>query len=616
PIVENAIIPTAGKKVLGPNVPRKMQRPVVPETAPEPERQMSAVEEVRAKGARTVRAIQELFPKAELSREEARTLRNAAFPDDAAKFAEQDAAAPTWEETDETPPSVYEHPHDSNEPQPLSEAEQTGEQAELASLYAKPQGPEQPPPTPVKEGSEIPDWAKPQLPPEPAPKQKPVVPETPAEDRETAVQTVRRNNARTIRQIQELFPKAQMTREQARGLRDAAFPPEAQPEAASAKTANPPPSPEPNPSAKSAPAPNATLTNSGKAPQKPENAETGREVTHSMGGGAARRSAAPAPATPSTAPTSARAPLEPRRVSELVQAVNSIRANVAPQTVGPHARYVGNVLRHLTAKFANEMLRAEHALSEFRADFDRTPLAKDYKYDPAQPLPRNLAFIDAYEGGDLRHLSPREREAAAVFRQQNRDWLDRIHALGTGALQRFIENYFPHMWDNPEKAKQVFAAVLSKRPLEGPKSFLKQRVHQLTREGLAAGLKPVHDNPVDLWLLKKREVERYILAHQFINEMKQAGLLKFVHAFQKSPDGYTKVNDRAFEVYGPPVVKVKEAFDAGMREATLQVLRDLGVPHERLARLGGQRWGYARYQEGVPGTERIVTKFGGPPDVF
>lgn len=291
--------------------------------------------------------------------------------------------------------------------------------------------------------------------------------------------------------------------------------------------------------------------------------------------------------------------------------VQRFLANTAPQTVNADARTVGNILRHLNAKFANEMLRADAQLKTFRADFDRSPVPRKWKFDPAQPLPRNFAFIDAYEGGNIAGLPAKEQEAARMFKAQNLQWLRRIQRLGTGALENFYENYFPHLWNDPVKAKAVFAKMLAKRPLEGAKTFLKQRTHQLFVEGLKAGLVPVHDNPVDMWLLKKREVERYILAHTFIEQTKAAGLLKFVHAFAKAPDGYSRINDHVFTQWGPPTVTIKEAFDAQIRARTLDMLAKFGVPHERLAKIGGKRWGYAQYNPGMPETERVVSKFGG-----
>lgn len=295
----------------------------------------------------------------------------------------------------------------------------------------------------------------------------------------------------------------------------------------------------------------------------------------------------------------------------VAQDLARLRGAVAPQTAGGPARFAGNLLRELTARSANEMARADRSLRPFRNDFDRTIVPKDWKYDPAAPLPRNLAFIDAYESGNTGALSAGEQKAAAEFHRLNQADLDRVHALGTGALQTFYQNYFPHIWDDPKRAASVFGKLLSKSPIEGPKSFLKKRTFSLFKEGLAAGLKPVHDNPVDLWLLKKREVERYILGQSFVKEMRKAGQMQFKYVFNKLPDGWAVVNDRAFQVYGPPTVPVKEAFDAGMRQATLNVLGSLGVPAERVARLG-REWGQEVHTAGTVGQERIKTKFGGP----
>ncbi len=42
------------------------------------------------------------------------------------------------------------------------------------------------------------------------------------------------------------------------------------------------------------------------------------------------------------------------------------------------------------------------------------------------------------------------------------------------------------------------------------------------------------ENPVDLVLLKCKEMERYTLAHRFLNEMKEIGLAKYVPAAGKT----------------------------------------------------------------------------------
>ena len=127
--------------------------------------------------------------------------------------------------------------------------------------------------------------------------------------------------------------------------------------------------------------------------------------------------------------------------NELLKEWQSLKSTVAPQTLGQPARFAANLLRELNAKMANEMARADVALKGFRRTFDRSPVPKKWRYDPTLPLPRNYAFIDAYEGGNAATLGPKEAQLAAEFRKQNDEWIDRVHKLGTGALQTLVENY-------------------------------------------------------------------------------------------------------------------------------------------------------------------------------
>jgi len=59
----------------------------------------------------------------------------------------------------------------------------------------------------------------------------------------------------------------------------------------------------------------------------------------------------------------------------------------------------------------------------------------------------------------------------------------------------FLENFFPHFWEKPEDMQKFMASVASKRPFEGSKSFLKQRVFSTIQEGMELGYKPVSTNP-------------------------------------------------------------------------------------------------------------------------
>jgi hypothetical protein len=222
-------------------------------------------------------------------------------------------------------------------------------------------------------------------------------------------------------------------------------------------------------------------------------------------------------------------------VSETADAVRSL---VAPPSRGAEAKATSRIVRANASDMARTYDIAEQSLKG----------AKDFfsKQTPED----NYAFIDRVEKG-IAQPDPNQQAFADTFRTMLDERRQAVQDLGTGKLEDFIDNYFPHIWDDPVKAKAVFG----KRPLEGSKSFLKQRSLPTTADGLAAGLKPVSDNPVDLALLKVREMDRYVMAHQVMGEMKEQGILKYVRASEKLPEGYTFIDDRVATVYGGPDAK-------------------------------------------------------------
>jgi hypothetical protein len=80
-LADVSTIPSTGPTFAG--IPEtaipKEAKPVVPETPPEAEKGISVVDEIRNNGAKTIADIQRLYPQAQLTREAARTLRNAAW---------------------------------------------------------------------------------------------------------------------------------------------------------------------------------------------------------------------------------------------------------------------------------------------------------------------------------------------------------------------------------------------------------------------------------------------------------------------------------------------------------------------------------------------------------
>jgi predicted kinase len=225
--------------------------------------------------------------------------------------------------------------------------------------------------------------------------------------------------------------------------------------------------------------------------------------------------------------------VDPVQVAENVgssKTVDAFREVFAPANRTANAAKTGNIVREQAADVARRHEVAREQLKDFARVFDKMPLEK--RYD----------FIVRMEEGREQETAP--LTAAALKMRELLDTVrDEIRGLGTGKLENFITNYFPHIWKDPREAETAFSKWFGKRPLEGPKDFLKKREIPTTAEGLAMGLEPVSDNPVDLVLLKLREMNRYLLGQRILGEMKDAGLARLVPHEERGPVGFTRIND-------------------------------------------------------------------------
>lgn len=305
----------------------------------------------------------------------------------------------------------------------------------------------------------------------------------------------------------------------------------------------------------------------------------------------------PRPAAPK--PPMSQAPEEV--ASRLKEAGEEIRNIVDPSKAAPLA---AQITRETLGKMARSYDIAEATLADAKQFFD------------SQPQEANLAFIDKLERG-LPQAKPTDEAIAKNLRTLLDNKRKEIQALGTGKMQSFIENYFPHIWDQGEKQVGQAAMKGAKRPFEGSKSFMKKRSIEFTKDGIEMGLTPVSYNPVDLALLKIREMDKYLMAHRTIEEYKKNGLAKYVKVGGETPEGWTKIDDRISTVFKSPMVAVQEAFDEKVMNDLNAVAKSLGIDLERSERhkAEGQRfkdaWGLSMSQEpSKPG--KIWTKFAGP----
>lgn len=241
---------------------------------------------------------------------------------------------------------------------------------------------------------------------------------------------------------------------------------------------------------------------------------------------------------------------------------------------GDRTKLAALILRNRLAELARDSDRAEAALAVARKFFEKAgdkagrKFILDYFSDENVPLPTlGNAELDGI---------------ARVLRNLLDGRRDEVQALGKGKLAKYYTNYFPRIWKDWRKAEGIMASFYGRRPLEGGKSFLKQRKHPTIQSALDAGLEPVTWNPIDLVLLKIREMDRYAMAHRVLEAWKEAGLAQFIDARAgKAPGGWEKIQDQIGTVYGPSIQNITEYPNAGLWSGLTQVADALGITHER-----------------------------------
>lgn len=235
----------------------------------------------------------------------------------------------------------------------------------------------------------------------------------------------------------------------------------------------------------------------------------------------------------------------------------------------------GLIIRQYNGKLARDTAQASHDLEQFRGLVNR--------------LPENarFGFMDAIEHSQTQ-TSGELQQVANKLRSLLDERKAKIRSLGKGYLRRAIEGYFPHIWKDPKKAQTVMEALQeqmargqSKRPLRGSGAFLKQRTVDTIMQGRARGLELVSTDPLELTLIKLREMDRFYYGTLMADTIKKTGLAKFVRYNARAPIGWKALDDRVFLARLPPAVAEHfAAYDPVIRRGLAALAKKLNITIE------------------------------------
>lgn len=154
------------------------------------------------------------------------------------------------------------------------------------------------------------------------------------------------------------------------------------------------------------------------------------------------------------------------------------------------------------------------------------------------PIEHQRAIIHAIESassGGIKALPEKYRAAAQGIRNVALRYRHRIgEVLSTDRKggPNFIEDYYARQWK--QSPSEVRAAISR----QGSGRNLKARRIPTYEDGLAAGLTPVHENPLDGMTAYAQNMSRFLATHDLQNRLRAEGLAKWV---TKIPDGWRKL---------------------------------------------------------------------------
>ncbi len=229
---------------------------------------------------------------------------------------------------------------------------------------------------------------------------------------------------------------------------------------------------------------------------------------------------------------------------------DDLKELLAPATRGEQAGVGAGAMRENLAAMVRKRQIAEKVLEAGRDHFEKWIVNEK---DPTVRQAKFLQVTDAIEEGKIDTL-PKELQPIAESIRKLTD--ERTQQLkDKGILSSFIENYFGHLWKKPGSTmtpEEIGQMMAARRPLEGTEGFKRKRSIPTYREGIEThGLEPQNWNPVELALTKLHEMDRAIMAHDVVEELKANNLWQFVRLGGDVPEGWRRIEDKVATMFAP-----------------------------------------------------------------
>lgn len=200
----------------------------------------------------------------------------------------------------------------------------------------------------------------------------------------------------------------------------------------------------------------------------------------------------------------------------------------SPDTVSSLGEAAGGQIRAETGRAAQATAQTAHELEGFRKQINQLD------------APSRFELINYVEGrsAGAQLRDPRLQQVADTMRTAFEERRTALQAMPQTSQATFIQDYFPHLWQDPKAAANFVKGFGTK---EGSGRNLKARSIPTVADGIAVGLKPVTTDPIAATLKYVENMDRFIATNRVFDTAVNVGAVK-KYARGKQPDGWVEVN--------------------------------------------------------------------------
>lgn len=178
------------------------------------------------------------------------------------------------------------------------------------------------------------------------------------------------------------------------------------------------------------------------------------------------------------------------------------------------------------AKGAEGIIREQRGLAERSTEQGKAKLDPYYEYLSSMPEPAQLQFMNRVEtfNKNVKLADPKAEKAAGQLRDIYQGVRNDLEKDPNFDKMGFVEDYYPHMWQDPAKAQTFIRDWISKT---GSARSTQKRSIPTIEDGLKAGLKLKSTNPAETTLQYIGNMYNYKALKGIQSSMSGQGLRKF-----------------------------------------------------------------------------------------